>query len=360
MDNTIRWGVIGCGQIAVDKALPAIHAADGTCLVAVSDPLPERRRLAGETRPVELRDMPLREYDNYAGLLGDAEVDAVYISLPTGMHTEAVLAAMQAGKPTLCEKPLGRNLDEVLAMVRAAKETGTPLMTAYMSRFGSIYQEAARLIREGAVGTVTYVHADFSYPALESYPLGTPGSWRWTDAEGGGPVLDIGIYLAFALREWLDDRIETVCASALDRLAPAGLPVRDTTMAWFRTEGGIPGTFAATFTHSECRISVYGTKGRLDVDGCFAQGPGGRLTCRAGTVRYSIDNDMGDKARHFEHYLREIEHFSSALQTRADYHPSPDEVLADTQFLQALRDSATLGRPIVLPSIETLLENHSK
>ena len=358
MDNTIRWGVIGCGQIAVDKTLPAIDCAEGARLVAVSDPLPERRQLAMASRSPSLSETTLREYSHYAELLGDKEVDAVYISLPTGMHAEAVLAAMCAGKPTLCEKPLGRNLKEVVSMVRAAKATGTPLMTAYMSRFGTIYEEVARLIRKGAIGDITYIHADFSYPALSPYPPGAPGGWRWTDAEGGGPVLDIGIYLAFAIREWLGDTVETVCAGDADRVAPPDLPVRDTTMAWFRTKNGIPGTFAATFTHTECRVLLYGTKGRLEVENCFSQSPSGKLTCQSDSVCYTVENDLHRKHRHFEHYLREIEHFSSSLQTQSAYSPSPEDVLADTQFLQGLRDSAVQGKPISLPSVAILLKEN--
>jgi len=353
MENKTRWGVIGCGQIAVDKTLPAIFAAHNAELVAVADPLSERRALALATQP----GATVREYADYHELLTDSRVDAVYISLPTGMHAEAVLAAVAARKPTLCEKPLGRHLPEVLEMTRAAKTAGVPLMTAYMSRFGSVYAEAARLVQSGAIGQVTFVHADFSYPALSPYPPGAPGGWRWTDAEGGGALLDIGIYLAFALREWLDDRVATVGAMQSDIIAPPGLPVRDTTAAWFRTERGVPGTFAATFTHAESRILLYGTRGRLDVQNCFSQSPTGLLSCESDSVRFAVQNDLTKPHRHFEHYLREIEHFSDSLQQGTPCRPTPEEVLSDTQFLQALKDSAATNAPVTIVPPAQLLEN---
>jgi predicted dehydrogenase len=344
--SVIRWGLIGCGQIAVDKSLLGLLSASGARLAALSDPLEQRRALAlSAAHKAGVADVCA--YEDYASLLDDANVDAVYIALPTGMHAEAVFAAAAANKAILCEKPLGRNADEVRTMASAAQAAGVPLMTAYMSRFSDVFQRAAQLLAEGAIGQITYVSCDFSYPALGPYPPGAPGGWRWTDAEGGGPLLDIGVYLAFGLRELLGERITRAGAWQCDTVAPPNLPVRDTTFACFQTASGIPGTFAATFSHKECRISFYGAKGRLDLENCFSQTPGGRVAWQTGDG-YSELNTLGAAGLpHFDNYRREFEHFSHALLKRTSYSPSPEDALADALLLDALNHN--LGASVMTP-----------
>jgi len=159
--NEIRWGVVGCGQIAVDKSLPGLLHYKGAKLVAIADPLEARRALAiglATERGVQ----GVRAFGDAAELYSDPDVDAVYISLPTGQHAQAVISAAEARKAILCEKPLGRSAEEVAGMIAAAKHYDVPLMTAYMSRFGDVFQEAKRLLQEKRIGQVTFVSANYS------------------------------------------------------------------------------------------------------------------------------------------------------------------------------------------------------
>ena len=328
MTQRVRFGMIGCGQIAVDKMLPAMRAAKNVELVAVADPILERRELTG-----------VQGYSNYQELLSDSSIQAVYIALPTGMHLEAVLAAANAKKAILCEKPLGQHLVEVNQMIQAAESNGVRLMTAYMSRFGDIFQEACAALRRGMIGDLRFVYANFSYPALEPYPPGQAGGWRWTDPLGGGPLLDIGVYLAFGLHELLGQSITSVNARSVRTVAQDPNLVSDTNLATFVTQHGIPGVFAATFSHKECRIIVYGSKGRLELSDCFAQIPSGKLNITVGTETTVIE--ASSSLPHFDNYRREIEHFSSAILCNSEYQPNPAAVLADTQLLEALK-----GEPV--------------
>lgn len=347
----LRWGVVGCGQIAIDKSLPGLLHARNAQLVALCDPLLPRRTLAIEL--ARQHDVQPRIYKDYSELLADPDVDAVYISLPTGMHPDAVVAAAKAKKAILCEKPLGRNAGEVRVMVRAAQENGVPLMTAYMSRFGEVFQEAVRLLREKTIGQITFVNAHFSYPCLRSYPPGAPGDWRWTDGEGGGPLLDIGVYLAFGLREMLGERIVQVAPINLDTIAPPEARVKDTTAAWFVTESGIPGTFVSTFSHFNIQLEFYGTAGRLSVRGLFSQSPGGRLECQTEAGTHVLDTTQDEDLPHFENYRREFEHFSNALVNNTPFRPASEEVLADALLLEALRGNV---QGIAVPSPAQFLE----
>lgn len=353
--SSIRWGVVGCGQIAVDKSLPGVLAAKGARLVAVADALEPRRTLAFDlAKKAGLSDV--RGYSDAADLFADPNVDAVYIALPTGQHAEAVIAAAAAKKAILCEKPLGRSAAEVGRMIQAARNAGVPLMTAYMSRFGDVFCEAKRLIAENRIGQVTFVSANFSYTCLVPYPPGAPGGWRWTDAEGGGPCLDIGVYLAFGIREMLDDRIARVGACQVDTIAPKGVPTHDTTMAWFQTDKGIPGTFVTTFSHNECNLTFYGTDGRLDIQGCFSQKPGGRLECHAGDFHRTLDTTSDAGLPHFDNYRREFEHYSQALLNGTSYRPAPEEALTDAILLDAVNPKVGTEAFTLLPTATQYLK----
>ena len=361
----IRWGVVGCGQIAVDRTIPAIHAASQAHLVAVADPIAERRRLAATIGDVSQSstespsEQAVRQYEDYGDLMRDPDVDAVYIALPTHMHLEAVLSAVHAGKPILCEKPLGRSADEVLQMVHAARKARVPLMTAYMSRFGSAFVEARQSVQSGAIGQITFVYANFSYAANTAYPLGVPGAWRWTDPLAGGPLLDIGIYLAFGLREMLDDTIAVVGAYQGNTIAPAGAVNHDTTVAWFRTGKGVPGALASTFSHTECCIRLYGTKGAIEIVDCFSQNPTGQVFRTDVTGRQVPEAPIDPAAsyRPFEHYRREIAHCSDCLLAGREPRPSPEEALLDALFLDALKSSGQQGGvPVSIPDLDSVLQ----
>lgn len=342
--KVIRWGVVGCGQIAIDKTIPALLAASGARLVAVADILPARRSLALDLAAAAGLT-GLRAHQDATGLFADPDVDAVYIALPTGLHAGAVIAAAQAGKAILCEKPLGRSVEEVAGMIRAARRHGVPLMTGYMSRFSDPFRKAVELVQGGAIGKVTHVEAHFSYYCLDPYPPGAPGGWRWTDPLGGGPLLDIGIYLAFGLREILGERIAQLWPVNCDTIAPAGAAVRDSTLACFRTEQGTPGTFVTTFSHNASVIRFYGSMGMLVLDQAFRQTPGACLTCQGKDIDLVLDTLSDARIPHFDNYRREFEHFSAALLTGVAWSPSPEDALADALLLDALRRDA-VGHPV--------------
>jgi len=349
--SAVRWGVVGCGQIAVDKSIPGLLASSQARLVAIADPLPSRRELAlGLARQTGVADV--RAYPEAEALFADPGVDAVYLALPTGDHARAVKAAAAAGKGILCEKPLGRSAQEVGAMVDAARRSGVPLMTAYMSRFSDVFQQAVRLVRDGAIGQVTYVAGHFSYPCLDCYPPGAPGGWRWTDPQGGGPLLDIGIYLAFGIREILGERVARVWPVNCDTIGPRGSAVRDTTVAAFVTEHGTAGTFVATFAHSASTLGFFGANGTLMITDAFRQTPGAHLVCHGRDGEFVLDTRADPALPHYDNYRREFEHFSSAWLAQRTPRPTPEEVLADAILLDTLKQSIA-GLPV--PPVETTL-----
>jgi len=132
---------------------------------------------------------PAHAHGSLAELLADEEVDAVYVATPHPMHCEAVVAALEAGKHVLCEKPMAMSVDEVDRMQAAARTHDRTLMEAWMYRCHPQTERLVQLISEGAIGRLRHIQAAFSFHA----PFNAEGR-LWNRALGGGGILDVGGY----------------------------------------------------------------------------------------------------------------------------------------------------------------------
>lgn len=127
-------------------------------------------------------------FGSYESLLASESIDAVYISVPNHLHAQWTLAALNAGKHVLCEKPFALNLDDVDAMAAAARSTGRVLAEAFMYRHHPQIKLAGEWVRSGRLGQITLVRANFSFN------LGNRPNIRLDPATGGGCLWDVGVY----------------------------------------------------------------------------------------------------------------------------------------------------------------------
>ena len=121
--KTIRWGIIGCGNVTEVKSGPGLQKATNSTLVAVM------RRNGALAQDYAARHNVPKWYTDAQALIDDPAVDAVYIATPPNAHKEYTLAVAKAGKPVYVEKPMALSLDECRAMARAANQAGTVLVT---------------------------------------------------------------------------------------------------------------------------------------------------------------------------------------------------------------------------------------
>ncbi len=336
----LRWGVIGCGQIAFDKAMPGINKASNAQLVAVSDVRTERLDMVQERWGTGVS-----VYTDYQDLLKVDDLDVVYLGLPNEVHMPVCLDAAARGKHVLSEKPLCIDAGEARQMIAACSDNGVRLMCAYMSRFADSFRETKRLIPNGTLGQIAMVNASFSFSAWRGYTLDKIGSWRWTGRRGG-PLLDAGIYLAFAIRELLGSRVARVSAQ-MSTVVAKDFPAPDTVMGWFQLEDGVPGIISTCYSHNDSTFAVMGTEGKAVVYDCFAQNPGGHVICRAGGYELDFESNL-ERLDHFNNYWKEVEHFSAAILSDTPHSPTAQEALADMIFLDALEEAATSGSVVEL------------
>ncbi|MBU6241903.1 MAG: Gfo/Idh/MocA family oxidoreductase [Acidobacteria bacterium] len=195
---TVRWGFIGAGYVASRAMGPAVHAANGAILHAVASRDAKR---SAELEPVVV-------HQSYRALIDDPNVDAVYISLTNMQHKEWVVAALEAGKHVLCEKPLALNADEVRAMQAVAERHQRLLVEAVWTRWQTRMRRMAEVVRRGDLGEPSSISTAFTFQG------DLTGNYRSQPEMGGGALLDVGCYQAhlwlMLLEESVDFSIDNV------------------------------------------------------------------------------------------------------------------------------------------------------
>jgi len=253
--DQIRWGLIGCGSVSRSRVARAILDDPRSQLVAAC-----RRNETELASFCESFDIE-RAYTNVDELVADVEVDAVYIATPVCEHLPQTLAAAQAGKHVLVEKPMGMSVIECDRMIAACQQAKVKLGVAYYRRFYPIVHRIKELLRNGELGTVMAVSV-----ATATTPATLPGQegyWRLIPGEGGGGALmDIGSHRINILLHLFGEvaDITAVC----DRRA-ADYAVEDTAVLLLRFQSGLAGTLQCHFGCSTDpdEFAVLGTRARL-------------------------------------------------------------------------------------------------
>jgi xylose dehydrogenase (NAD/NADP) len=187
MSDPVRWGVLSTARIN-DKLLAGAALSDGVQMLGVASRDLERAEVYARERGIE------RAYGSYAALLADPDIEAVYISLPNGMHVPWSITALQAGKHVLCEKPMSGRATEVERAFDVAEHEGRLLTEAFMYRHNPQTRRLASLIAEGAIGRLRMVSASFAFRLDDAADPRLHG-----DLEGGG-LMDVGCYCVSAIR----------------------------------------------------------------------------------------------------------------------------------------------------------------
>jgi predicted dehydrogenase len=179
----IRWGILSTGGIARRFAGSLKKSATGVLASVASRSLQPAEAFAREFGPATA-------HGDYASLIADPGVEAVYIAPPHPMHREWAIRSAEAGKAILCEKPAGMNGAELREMLHAAKANGVFFMEAFMYRCHPQTHLLREMLRKDLIGPVRMIHATFSYPAPEY----NHRERRYARELGGGSILDVGCY----------------------------------------------------------------------------------------------------------------------------------------------------------------------
>ena len=330
----VRYAVVGLGHIAQVAVLPAFrHARRNSELAALVSG--SRLKLS---RLQQKYQVPYAvEYDQYEELLQRGDIDAVYIALPNDLHYEYTLRAAAMGVHVLCEKPLALREQDCEEMIRATRDAGVRLMTAYRLHYDEATLDALQLVRSGRIGEPRL------FTSLLTMQVKDRENVRLDAERGGGPLWDLGVYCINAARSLFGD--EPVMVEGLD--AGRGerfreVPEMSTGLLRFPRER--LALFGCSFGAADASMyQVIGTKGDLKVEPAFeyAEGLGHRVTINGRTRRRSYPKR--------DQFGAELLAFSDCVIEGRDPEPSGVEGLADVRVIGALIRSAMEGRAITLP-----------
>ncbi len=191
MTEPVRWGVLGCAKIAIERVIPAMPDANVTTLAAVAS-----RSLEKAQGVAAQFDVP-KAYGSYEELLADPEIEAVYIPLPNGLHAEWSIKALRAGKHVLCEKPLTMDATEARKVQAARDETGLYCLEAFAYRFNPVVAKAFEIAQSGVLGDLRFMHTVSTFLMAPPYD---PANVRLRADIGGGALYDMGCYAINAQR----------------------------------------------------------------------------------------------------------------------------------------------------------------
>jgi 1,5-anhydro-D-fructose reductase (1,5-anhydro-D-mannitol-forming) len=256
--RTIRWGMIGCGEVAEMKSGPALYRADHSQLVAVAD------RNGARAEDFARRHHVGRWHDDAAAIIGAPDVDAVYVATMTESHRDFVLRCAAAGKAVLSEKPMAMTYADGVQMRDACRAANVPLWVAYYRRALPRFVKVRDLVRDGAIGAVRMVimRHFHSIPSPEAM-RGPFWGWRLDPARSGGGIYFEAVGHTLDILDFIVGPIERVRAFA-DNQAGAYLP-EDVVAASFRFESGAYGSGAWCFAsdRNDEYNEIVGAEGRI-------------------------------------------------------------------------------------------------
>jgi xylose dehydrogenase (NAD/NADP) len=327
---SLRWGILGTARIN-RRLIPAIRAARRSDLLAVAS----RDRERAQAHATEWR-IP-RAIDGYQRLLEDPAIDAVYIPLPNSEHLAWTLAAIDAGKHVLCEKPLVLDPADVDRIASAARARKICVEEGFMYRHEPLTARVLELVHGGAIGSVRAIVAGFTFAQSGA------GDVRLNPALGGGALWDIGCYPVTYARLIADRDPKMVFGSA--HWTASG--VDEEFMGLLRFPGGLTATVYAGFRAAyRTWLEILGSEGALTVPNPFRPGPLETLELeRLGAI------EQIDVHGSTELFVRQVEDFEASVLDGA----APVVTLAESRrtaaMLTALYASArdTSTRLLAMP-----------
>ncbi|MCC6628942.1 MAG: Gfo/Idh/MocA family oxidoreductase [Chloroflexi bacterium] len=346
--STVRWGFLGAGRHPRLWVAPAVvHAANAEPTAVWSRQPASARQLAGEN------DVP-HVHESLDAFLADPAVDAVFVATPNSLHASHVIAALQAGKHVLVEKPMATSVEDARAMVRAARTAGRILGVGFHFRHHALLAEAQRRIAAGALGAITQVTAQFNL-ASSPPPRLTIAHTAWKrDPEqmgGAGALMGMGVHLIDLLRFLTSQEVTAVQALASGMTPEA--PLEPMGQALLEFGGGAQGHifYGGRFPLSRNDVVVYGATGRIvakDVIDVSTHGvlhishPDGATGWRGETLRPELT----------DHYQCEIEAFSAAVLGGTPFTATGDDGLRVVEVASAIIESGRSGRRVKIEPTE--------
>ena len=323
MSKKINIGVLGCASIADRMVIPAIKTSEHFKLIAVASRTIEKGRAYAEKFDCEF----ILGYENL--LLRD-DIDAVYIPLPTGLHFEWAIKALESGKHILLEKSLACTFAEAQKIISVAREKNLLVQENFMFEYHRQFELIKNILNEGVLGSLRCIRSSFGFP-----PFKDSDNIRYQANLGGGALLDSGAYTVKIASILTEDRPQIIAAS-LTNDESKGVDIFGGIMMKF-PNGCIVET-AFGFDHFyQCNLEIWGSQGKLTADRIFTAGPGI-------SPKITIETAISNKVIEVEpdnHFVNLLNHFAAQIIDRT-FDEAYNAILLQAELLEEIKQAASI------------------
>jgi predicted dehydrogenase len=363
MSKKLKVGIIGCGGIANQKHMPALKALSDDCeTVAFCDIIESRAVKAAE----EFGVPGARVYTDYRDLLKEDEIDVVHVLTPNVSHCPITVAAFEAGKHVMCEKPMAHNTEAAEKMLEAWRRSGKKFTIGYQNRFRPEVQALYRSCQSGELGDIYFAKAH----AVRRRAVPTWGVFQNKEAQGGGPLIDIGTH-ALDLTLWMMDNyeVESVSGSVFYKMAdqvegnlwgpwdPATYEVEDSAFGFVKMKNGATIFLEASWVLNvvesrEASTTLCGTKAGAELRSGMSYPrpelifnrvlhgiPTEERNSYVGGVAYFGGDSAGEGVAEARQWINAVKNDTEPLV-------SPEQAFVVTRILDAIYQSHLQGREI--------------
>jgi predicted dehydrogenase len=326
----LRWGVLGAARIATVKVIPAMQRGEFAEITAIASRQGERAEQAALSLGIP------KAYGSYEEMLGDPEIDAVYIPLPNHLHVPWSIRAAEAGKHVLCEKPIGMNVREARELIGARGRTGVVIGEAFMVQVHPQWERAVELVRGGRIGKLRSMVGTFGYFNAK------PENIRNIPQFGGGALMDIGCYPIKTSRMIFGEEPRRVSATMV-RDPALGTDVLTSAILDYPS-GQCVFTCSTQIVPNQS-VRIYGTDGSIDFEIPFNAVPG-----RVSRIRIDDGSDITGAAIRVEEfaacdqYTLQGDRFSRAILEGTPPPVPLEDSLRNMAVIDAVARAAETGR----------------
>jgi predicted dehydrogenase len=316
----MKWGILGCAAIAKNAIIPAILSVAGHEVKAIAS--------RSEKKAIEFASMfdssPVFGYEE---LLDIAELDAIYIPLPTGLHFEWTYKALSKGKHVLVEKSATTTLAQAEEIVKLAKAKNLVVVENFQFQHHSQHQVVKKMIENGEIGELRSFRSSFGFP-----PFSMDDNIRYNPALGGGALFDAGAYVLKATTFMLGSGYQVEAASLTLN--------KDLQVDWFggaflrKKDNPVFAQVAFGFDNFyQCNYEVWGSKGKITVHRAFTAKPGYEPIITVEKHNYKEDIKLESD----DHFVNMISYFEQ-LVTNNDGRIELECILEQASLIQAVND----------------------
>lgn len=337
--RVVNVGLIGCGRVA-RAHVAALKAAEHTRLVAVCDIKEDRAKAFAE-------ETGAAPYTDWRELLTRDDIDAIQICTPHYLHAEMAIAAANAGKHVLTEKPMAISVADADAMIEAARRNNVLLGVIFQNRYNDASQAIKQAIDSGRLGEIRGARAFITWDRSDDYYRNSDWKGTW-DKEGGGVLIDQAIH-TIDLMQWLIGEVDSIRAT-YDTRAHEYIHVDDVAEAYIKFKNGaIACVYANCFYVYDAPVylEIVGTKGRAELVGSEATIYIGNETLKVVQAQNEI---VGKKYWGSGHKRQIADFYYSVLKGEKPYIDGEAGKVAMCMVL-AMYESARTGKTVKFPYV---------